>query len=80
MKAPTKQRSMKETKMAESRVDLRRKRVTIAQTAPRTETMKRVLRGWVLAFEYWVSRYEGSGLQDVARCELVCDGELVDEV
>ena len=54
MKAPTKQRSMKETKMAESRVDLRRKRVTIAQTAPRTETMKRVLRGWVLAFEYWV--------------------------
>ena len=43
MKAPTKQRSMKETKMAESRVDLRRKRVTMAQTAPRTETMNRVL-------------------------------------
>lgn len=45
MKAPTKQRSMKETKMADSRVDLRRKRVTIAQTAPMTETMKSVLWG-----------------------------------
>ena len=44
MNAPTKQRSMNETKMADSRVDLRRKRVTIAQTAPRTETIKRTLR------------------------------------
>ena len=45
MKAPTKHRSMKETKMADSRVDLCRKRVTMAQIAPRTETMKRVLNG-----------------------------------
>ena len=44
MKAPTKHRSIKETNMAESRVDLRRKRVTIAQTAPRTETINRVLQ------------------------------------
>ena len=41
MKSPTKQRSTKETKMAVSRVDLRRKRVTIAHTTARTETMKR---------------------------------------
>ena len=43
MKAPTKQRSMKATKMALSRVDLRRTRVTSAQAAARTETMKRTL-------------------------------------
>jgi len=45
MKAPTKQRSMKETKIAEARVDLWRRRVRSAQTAARTEIMKRVLGG-----------------------------------
>ena len=40
IKAPTKQRSMKETKMADSRVERRRKRVAALQTAARTDVMK----------------------------------------
>ena len=44
MKAPTKQRSMNETKRAERLVELRRNQVAIAQAQARTETMKRVLR------------------------------------
>lgn len=40
IKVPTKQRSMKETKIADSRVDRRRKRVAILQTTARTEVMK----------------------------------------
>ncbi len=43
MNAPTKHRSTKDTNIADSRVDFRRKRVAIAQAAARTETMKRVL-------------------------------------
>jgi hypothetical protein len=42
MKAPTKQRSMKETKVAERRVDERRNRVTRAHAQARTETIKRI--------------------------------------
>ena len=44
MKAPTKQRSTKATKRVDLWVDLRRKRVRIAHTAARVETMKRVLQ------------------------------------
>lgn len=44
MKAPTKQMSMKATKAADSRVDLRRRRVASAHAAARTETMKRTLK------------------------------------
>ena len=43
MKAPTKARSTRATKKAERRVDLWRKRVTIAQTAARTDVMKSTL-------------------------------------
>ena len=43
MNAPTKQRSTKATKRVDLWVDLRRKRVRIAHTAARVETMKRVL-------------------------------------
>ena len=81
MKAPTKQRSMKETNMADSRVDLRRKRVTMAQTAPRTETMNRVLQEGGISFRYlslWgcLDRF----VQDVAWGKLVGLCELVDKV
>lgn len=41
--APTKQRSIKETKRAERRVDFRRRTVARAQAAARTEVMKRTL-------------------------------------
>lgn len=41
--APTKQRSIKETKRAERRVDFRRRRVARVQAAARTEVMKRTL-------------------------------------
>lgn len=41
--APTKQRSIKETKRAERRVDFRRKTVAMAQAAARTEVIKRTL-------------------------------------
>ena len=81
MKAPTKQRSMKETNMADSRVDLRRKRVTMAQTAPRTETMKRVLQGKgvsLRSLSLW--RCFGGFVQDVAWGKLVGLCELVDKV
>ena len=44
MKAPTKQISTKATKRVDLLVDLRRNRVTIAHTAARVETIKRVLQ------------------------------------
>lgn len=44
IKAPIKQRSMKETKMADRRVESRRTRVAKAQAAARTETMNSTLR------------------------------------
>ena len=81
MKAPTKQRSMKETNMADSRVDLRRKRVTMAQTAPRTETMNRVLQEGGISFRslsLW--RCLGGFVQDVAWGKLIGLCELVDKV
>ena len=81
MKAPTKQRSMKETKMADSRVDLRRKRVTIAQTAPRTETMNRVLQGEGISFlSLSLRRCLDRFVQDVAWGKLIGVCELVDKV
>ena len=81
MKAPTKQRSMKETKMADSRVDFRRKRVTMAQTAPRTETMNRVLQEEdisSLSLSLW--RCLDMSVQDVARGKLIGFCEFVDKV
>ena len=81
MKAPTKQRSIKETKMADSRVDLRRKRVTIAQTAPRTETMNRVLQEEGVSFQsVSLRRYLDRSIQDVAWGKLIGLCELVDKV
>ena len=81
MKAPTKHRSMKETNMAESRVDLRRKRVTIAQTAPRTETIKRVLQEQGISFlSLSLRRCLNRSVQDVAWGKLVGFCELVDKV
>ena len=44
IRAPIKQRSMKETKMADRRVESRRTRVARAQAAARTETMNNTLR------------------------------------
>ena len=81
MKAPTKQRSMKETNMADSRVDLRRKRVTMAQTAPRTETMNRVLQEKGISFLSLSFRRRLDGfVQDVAWGKLIGVCELVDKV
>ena len=81
MKAPTKQRSMKETKMADSRVDLRRKRVTMAQTAPRTETMNRVLQEEGISFlSLSLRRCLDRSVQDVARGKLIGFCEFVDKV
>ena len=40
MRAPTKQKSMKDTKMADSRVDRRRRRVARLQTSASTDVMK----------------------------------------
>ncbi len=80
MKAPTKQRSMKETKMAESRVDLRRKRVTIAQTAPRTETMNRVLQEeGISILSLSLRRCLDRSVQDVGWGKLIGFCELVDK-
>lgn len=81
MKAPTKQRSMKETNMAESRVDLRRKRVTIAQTAPRTETMNRVLQEEdISVLSLSLRRCLDRSVQDVAWGQLIGFCKLVDKV
>ena len=80
MKAPTKQRSMKETKMAESRVDLRRKRVTMAQTAPRTETMNRVLQEEDISTpSLSLRRSLDRSVQDVGWGKLIGFCELVDK-
>ena len=81
MKAPTKQRSMKETKMADSRVDFRRKSVTMAQTAPRTETMNRVLQEEDISFlSLSLRRCLDRSVQDVARGKLIGFCEFVDKV
>lgn len=81
MKAPTKQRSMKETNMADSRVDLRRKRVTMAQTAPRTETMNKVLQEEGISFlSLSLRKCLNKSLQDVSWGKLVGFCELVDKV
>lgn len=44
IRAPTKHKSTKDTKIAERRVDFRRSKVARAQAAARTEVMKRTLR------------------------------------
>lgn len=80
MKAPTKQRSMKETNMADSRVDLRRRRVTMAQTAPRTETMNRVLQGGISFLSSSLRRCLDRSVQDVGWGKLIGFCKLVDKV
>lgn len=71
MKAPTKQRSMKETNGADSRVDLRRKRVAIAQAHARTETIKRVLGGESISFGMVWAHAKEICSQDRTWCEFV---------
>lgn len=70
IKAPIKQRSIKETKMADRRVESRRTSVARAQAAARTETMNNTLRS-ALVCQTQITRSQWLSAQYVVRCELI---------
>ena len=77
--APMKHRSMKETKMADRRVDLRRSKVVKAQAAARTETMNNTLRSGQYT-KHKTSRGQSLGVQYVVRCELIGINVAIHEI